>query len=50
SNSASTDGSSVENPQTSAGTPAYVYLIPVVAVVFLMLSVAILKRNRKGNH
>ncbi|MCO6571643.1 heme uptake protein IsdC [Staphylococcus lugdunensis] len=50
SNSTSTDGSSVENPQTSAGTPAYVYLIPVVAVVFLMLSVAILKRNRKGNH
>lgn len=46
----STSTTSVENPQTNAGTPIYMYLIPVVALVLLVLSISIMRRVKRGNN
>lgn len=40
----------VENPQTNAGTPIYMYLIPVVALVLFVLTISIMRRLKRGNN
>ncbi|MQH80067.1 NPQTN class sortase B protein-sorting domain-containing protein, partial [Escherichia coli] len=39
----------VENPQTNAGTPAYIYAIPVASVALLIAITLFVRKKSKGN-
>ncbi|HDC6215606.1 TPA: heme uptake protein IsdC [Staphylococcus aureus] len=49
SESNSSNKDKVENPQTNAGTPAYIYAIPVASVALLIAITLFVRKKSKGN-
>ncbi|API79133.1 heme uptake protein IsdC [Staphylococcus argenteus] len=49
SGSESSDKNKVENPQTNAGTPAYIYAIPVASLALLIAITLFVRKRAKGN-
>ncbi|QBY48119.1 Iron-regulated surface determinant protein C precursor [Staphylococcus aureus] len=49
SESNSSNKDKVENPQTNAGTPAYIYAIPVASLALLIAITLFVRKKSKGN-